>query len=105
MVFLTRLRDLRPVLVQQARGTLGRPDDRNVSGPVWVGALIHDDHQVPAVRQRLRCPSVPYRPPSNLPASRRTKPLRLRICQQNLAVFRRPQQVHSQPFPYRRREC
>ena len=44
------------------------------------------------------------RPPSLLLAVRRTKPLRLRICEQNLPVLRRAEHVYSESFSSRRSE-
>ena len=98
MILLPGLNDLRAVLLKQARGTMRRPYDRNMSGSMWVGTLENYYYQAPTVRLRLRLNSFPQLPPSTLLARRRTKPFRLRIGKQNLAVFRWPQHVYSEPL-------
>ncbi len=105
MIPLPGLDDLWPVLLEQPRRTMCRPDDRYVSRPVRVGALVNYHHQLPLVRQRLRRMCVLHCPPAALPARWGTKPSRLRVGKQYLSVFRRPQHVHSQPLPGSGGEC
>ena len=49
VILLASLHDLGPVLFQQARRAMRRPDDCNMPGAVCVGALENYYHQVSAV--------------------------------------------------------
>jgi len=105
MIPLPCLDDLRPVFLEQPRGTMRRPDNRDVPRPVGVRTFVNDHHKVSPVRQRLRLVGVQQSPPSTPPAVRGTEPLSLCVGKQDLPVFRRPQHVYAQPLPNCRGEC
>ena len=70
VILLPSLRDLRPVLLKQARGTMRWADDGNMPGSMQVGALEDNYDQVATVCQRLRLIGVLHWPPPALPAGR-----------------------------------